>query len=122
MEFDRDCVEYDLEYLRRVEEGGVAVVRGYALTEEDRARAWVIERVMCDFSFSFSDLAARYPAFAAAIRTEACGFAAADRDGLSRIEGERFLLTATGRPFARTVAAVFDAHLSSGRGRHSIAV
>ena len=110
------------EYLRRVEEGGVAVVRGYALTEEDRARAFVIERVMCDFGFSFADLAARYPAFAATIRTEACHFAATDKDGLCRIEGDRFLLTATGRPFARTVAAVFDAHLSSGRGRHSIAV
>lgn len=110
------------EYLRRVEEGGVAVVRGYALTQEDRARAYVIERVMCDFGFSFADLAARYPAFAAVIRSEACSFAATDKDGLCRIEGGRFLLTATGRPFARTVAAVFDAHLSSGRGRHSIAV
>ncbi|WP_337183169.1 oxygen-independent coproporphyrinogen III oxidase [Shinella sp.] len=110
------------EYLRRVEEGGIAVVRGYALTDEDRARAFVIERVMCDFGFSFADLAARHPAFAAVIRAEARGFAASDKDGLCRIEGERFELTATGRPFARTVAAVFDAHLSSGRGRHSIAV
>jgi oxygen-independent coproporphyrinogen-3 oxidase len=110
------------EYLRRVEEGGLAVVRGYVLTEEDRARAWVIERIMCDFRFSFADLAARYPAFAAKIRAEAGGFVAADRDGLARIEGERFTLTATGRPFARTVAAVFDAHLASGKGRHSIAV
>ncbi|WP_411036670.1 oxygen-independent coproporphyrinogen III oxidase [Shinella sp. BYT-45] len=110
------------EYLRRVEEGGLAVVRGYALTGEDRARAWVIEKVMCDFGFSFAELAARHPAFAGAVRAEAGGFAALDRDGLCRIEGERFLLTATGRPFARTVAAVFDAHLASGRGRHSIAV
>jgi len=110
------------EYLRRVEEGGVAVVRGYALTQEDRARAYVIERVMCDFGFSFAELSARHPAVAPAIRTEARSFAASDRDGLCRIEGDRFVLTATGRPFARTVAAVFDAHLSSGRGRHSVAV
>ena len=110
------------EYLRRVEEGGVAVVRGYALTQEDRARAFVIERVMCDFGFSFTEVSARHPAFAAAIRAEVRAFAASDRDGLCRIEGERFVLTAAGRPFARTVAAVFDAHLASGRGRHSIAV
>ena len=69
------------EYLRRVEEEGVAVVRGYALTEEDRARAYVIERVMCDFGFSFADLAARHPAFAPAIRAEARSFAASGRDG-----------------------------------------
>jgi len=110
------------EYLRRVEEGGLAAVRGYALTEEDRARAFVIEKVMCDFGFSLADLAARHPAFTGVIRAEATGFAAADRDGLCRIEGDRFVLTAAGRPFARTVAAVFDAHLASGRGRHSIAV
>lgn len=110
------------EYLRRVEEGGLAVVRGYALTGEDRARAWVIERVMCNFGFSFADLALRYPANAGVVRAEATGFAAADQEGLCRIEDDRFLLTATGRPFARTVAAVFDAHLATGRGRHSIAV
>ena len=110
------------EYLRRAEEGGIAAVRGYALTEEDRARAFVIERVMCDFGFSFPDVAARFPAFAGVIRAQANAFAASDRDGLCRIEGDRFLLTATGRPFARTVAAVFDAHLASGRGRHSVAV
>jgi len=110
------------DYLRRVGEGGLAAVRGYSFTAEDRARAWVIERVMCDFGFSFADLATRYPELAGAIRSEALQFVASDRDGLSRIEGGRFVLTATGRPFARTVAAVFDAHLASGRGRHSIAV
>ena len=110
------------DYLRRVGEGGLAVVRGYSFTAEDRARAWVIERVMCDFGFSFADLATRYPELAGAIRSEALQFVASDRDSLSRIEGDRFMLSATGRPFARTVAAVFDAHLASGRGRHSIAV
>ena len=110
------------EYLRRVEEGGLAAVRGYALTGEDRARAFVIEKIMCDFGFSFAALAVRHPAFSGIIRSEAIGFVAADRDGLARIEGDRFVLTAAGRPFARTVAAVFDAHLASGRGRHSIAV
>lgn len=110
------------EYLRRVEEGGLAVVRGYVLTAEDRARAWVIERVMCDFGFSLTDLAERYPAFSAVIRGEASRFVATDRDWLAALEGKRFVLTPAGRPFARTVAAVFDAHLASGRGRHSIAV
>ena len=97
-------------------------MRGYGLTEEDRARAFVIEKIMCDFGFSLAELSARHPDFGSTIKGEAVGFAAADRDGLCRIDGDRFLLTAAGRPFARTVAAVFDAHLASGRGRHSIAV
>jgi oxygen-independent coproporphyrinogen-3 oxidase len=110
------------EYLRRVEAGGLAAIRGYALTAEDRARAWAIEKVMCDFAFSFAALSGQDPATAEAIRREAQDFAARDRDGLCRIKGDRFVLTTKGRPFARTVAAVFDAHLSSGRGRHSVAV
>lgn len=110
------------EYLRRVEEDGLAVMRGYALTQEDRARAWIIERVMCDFGFSFVDLATRHPRHAGAIRTEALAFAGGDRDGLVRIEGESFVLTEIGQSFARTVAAVFDAYLANGRGRHSVAV
>jgi oxygen-independent coproporphyrinogen-3 oxidase len=110
------------EYLRRAGGEGLAVVRGYALTEDDRARAWVIERVMCDFGFSFADLARQHPPHAAALRAEAGAFVAADRDGLAFIEGEFFRLTATGIVFARTVAAVFDAHLATGRGRHSVAV
>lgn len=110
------------EYLRRAEEGGLAAVRGYALTDEDRARAYVIERVMCDFGFSFADVAGRFPALAGVIKGEANAFAASDRDGLCRIEEGYFRLTPAGRPFARTVAAVFDAHLASGRGRHSVAV
>lgn len=110
------------EYLRRAEEGGLAAVRGYALTDEDRARAYVIERVMCDFSFSFSDVAGRFPAFAGVIGGEAKAFAASDKDGLCHIEEGHFRLTPAGRPFARIVAAVFDAHLASGRGRHSVAV
>jgi oxygen-independent coproporphyrinogen-3 oxidase len=110
------------EYLRRAEEGGLAAVRGYALTGEDRARAYVIERVMCDFGFSFADVADRFPAFAGVLRAEAKAFAASDRDGLCRIEEGGFRLTLAGRPFARIVAAAFDAHLASGRGRHSVAV
>ncbi|RFZ89320.1 oxygen-independent coproporphyrinogen III oxidase [Shinella sp. WSJ-2] len=110
------------EYLRRAEEGGLAAVRGYSLTEEDRARAYVIERVMCDFGFSFADVADRFTAFAGVLRAEAKAFAASDRDGLCRIEEGGFRLTLAGQPFARIVAAVFDAHLASGRGRHSVAV
>ncbi len=33
-----------------------------------------------------------------------------------------FVITEIGRPFARTIAAVFDSYLSNGKGRHSIAV
>ncbi|MDK1373223.1 MULTISPECIES: oxygen-independent coproporphyrinogen III oxidase [unclassified Sinorhizobium] len=110
------------EYLRRAEQGGLAAVRGYALTPEDRLRARVISLVMCEFGFSFERIEAEFPVLAASVIEEARLFRARDADGFSTIEAGVFKLTARGRPFARSVAAAFDAHLSNGRGRHSVAV
>jgi oxygen-independent coproporphyrinogen-3 oxidase len=45
------------DYARRVQQEGLATVRGWALTADDRLRGFVIERLMCDFSFSSRTLA-----------------------------------------------------------------
>lgn len=110
------------EYQRMVTQNGLAAVRGIALSSDDRARAYVIEQIMCSFGFSFSALRTAFPQDAELIITEAKVFAATDRDGLCRIEDNFFSLTALGRIFARSVASVFDCYLSKGKARHSIAV
>ena len=110
------------EYLRQVEQSGLAAVRGYLLTCDDRLRARVIASIMCDFSFSFTQIAGEFPVGAGVVIEEAKLFRARDVDGLTTIEDGIFRLTERGRPFARSVAAVFDAHLQTGRGRHSVAV
>lgn len=110
------------EYLRQVEQAGLAAVRGYLLTPDDRLRARVIASIMCDFAFSFAKIAGEFPEGAGAVIEEAKLFRAKDIDGLTTIEDGIFRLTERGRPFARSVAAVFDAHLQTGRGRHSVAV
>nr|WP_210297042.1 oxygen-independent coproporphyrinogen III oxidase [Gellertiella hungarica] len=110
------------EYERMVDEGGLAAVRGIALSDDDRLRADVIERIMCSFGFRFSDIRNRHGALAEAVIAEAKAFAAAGRDGLCRIESDGFWLTETGKPFARVAAARFDTYLGNGKGRHSVAV
>ncbi|WP_455854572.1 oxygen-independent coproporphyrinogen III oxidase [Ensifer canadensis] len=110
------------EYLRQVENAGLAAVRGYMLTPDDRLRARVIASIMCDFAFSFSQIKAEFPELAGAVVEEAKLWRARDVDGLTTIEDGVFSLTERGRPFARSVAAIFDTHLQSGRGRHSVAV
>ncbi len=97
------------------------MVRGYALSADDRLRAHVIERLMCDFSVDLSDLSTRF-ADGATMADEMRQTVLMDDDGLTVMEGDIFRLTAAGRPYARTVAARFDAYLSNGKGRHSIAV
>lgn len=110
------------EYERMAEADGLCIARGIALSVEDRVRAFVIERIMCDFSLDLSALAALFgPASLPAVE-EAQQFAEGDRDGLVHLEAGRFALTETGKPFARSIAATFDTYLSTGRGRHSLAV
>ncbi|MBB4954114.1 oxygen-independent coproporphyrinogen-3 oxidase [Agrobacterium vitis] len=110
------------EYQRMVKAEGLAAVRGIALSSDDRARALVIEQIMCQFGFSFAQLRQTFPQDADLIIMEAKVFAGNDRDGLCTIKDDYFALTPVGRTFARSVAAVFDCYLSSGKARHSIAV
>jgi oxygen-independent coproporphyrinogen-3 oxidase len=110
------------EYQRMAETDGLCVVRGIKLSDDDRARAWVIERIMCDFAFDFAELEREFGRDPSGIIAEAKLFAAQNSDGIAQIKGQVFSLTEAGKPFARTVAAVFDSYLSTGKGRHSVAV
>jgi oxygen-independent coproporphyrinogen-3 oxidase len=110
------------EYQRMTESEGLTVVRGLAFSDEDRLRGYAIEKIMCDFAFSFADLKTRFGAAADEVIAEAKLFVGQNTDGLAEIVEGRFRLTETGRLFARTVASQFDAYLGNGKGRHSIAV
>lgn len=110
------------EYQRMADNGGLAAVRGVAVTDDDRMRRRVIEEIMCRFELSFVGLRAEFGPAADAIVSEARIFAQSNQDDICLVDGDRFVITDIGRPFARTIAAVFDSYLSSGKGRHSIAV
>ena len=110
------------QYERMVSEGGLATVRGIELRDEDRARAWIIERLMCDFAFSCAEALDRFGEAAAAAIVEAGYRAAADPDRLLERQGDLFVVSEAGRPLVRLVAAQFDQYLASGNARHSVAV
>uniref|UniRef100_A0A7C1T4X0 Coproporphyrinogen-III oxidase n=1 Tax=Agrobacterium albertimagni TaxID=147266 RepID=A0A7C1T4X0_9HYPH len=110
------------EYQRMADAGGLAVVRGIEVSEDDRLRRRVIEEIMCRFAISFSELRQEFGDAVDAITVEAKSFAQSNQDRICLIEGDRFVITDAGRPFARTIAAVFDSYLANGKGRHSIAV
>lgn len=110
------------QYERGIDEAGVSVARGFALGDEDRARAHVIEQLMCGLSFSYRDLEGRFGAAAVPVIHDARRIAHADWDGFVRADEEGFHVDESGRPFIRSVAAAFDAYLGQGAGRHSVAV
>ncbi len=110
------------DYERLVSETGLAVTKGFALSQEDRMRAWVIERLMCDFSFSRSEFARCFGAQGTPVIDIAEKLLQEDEDGLITSSGDRFVVTSRGRPVVRSVVAAFDAYFGTNGARHSVAV
>jgi oxygen-independent coproporphyrinogen III oxidase len=102
--------------------GRLATARGLALDDDDRLRRAVIERLMCDLAVDLDALARPYGADGSRFTAELAALAAPARDGLVRVEAGRVTVLEAGRPYLRTIAAVFDARLAGGVGRHSRAV
>jgi len=110
------------DYQRRVNAGELAVTRGRTLSHDDVIRAHIIERLMCDLAFHGRDVVQRFGPDALPLIAEAEAVARSDVDGLIRTIDDGFAITERGRPFARAIAARFDAYLPGGRARHSAAV
>jgi len=104
------------QWLAAVEAGRLPVARGRALTAEDRLRARLIERIMCDGAIEASEVPEAVMAGAAA------RLGGLLTDGLVVRQGARLVATELGRPFLRHFAACFDAFLSPSPARHSAAV
>jgi oxygen-independent coproporphyrinogen III oxidase len=105
-------------YQRAILAGGPATVRGVRLTDDDRLRESVIQRLMChgvvikreieaDFGISFDRT------FAAAID----GLRDAETDGLVTLGAEEIRATPLGRVFLRNLAMPFDAYLPKAESK-----
>ncbi|MEO4041677.1 oxygen-independent coproporphyrinogen III oxidase [Hoeflea sp. CAU 1731] len=109
------------DYMRRVDQTGLATVRGFELSADDRARSWVIERLMCDFGFEEAALKARFGALSLPIFRQAAELAASEGT-IFRYEEGFYQITSEGRPFTRMIATQFDSYFGKGPARHSVAV
>ena len=104
-------------YARAIGEGRPATVKGIALSDEDRRRAGLIERLMCDLSLDLARHGGSH-----AFSDELAALRPLEARGLVKVDGERIAVTEEGRPFIRLAAAVFDSYLAQNRARHSVAV
>lgn len=110
------------QYTRMVEDEGLAITTGFELSDRDRLRAHVIERLICDFSFSVAEVRNRYGDGAADAFDIAETVAAEDEDGLVAWDRDLFAITPRGRPFVRNICARFDGYLTRGGARYSQSV
>jgi oxygen-independent coproporphyrinogen-3 oxidase len=104
-------------YARAIDAGQFAIVKGIALSPDDRLRAHVIERLMCDLAVDL-DAEAEGVDFSAQL----AAVDALSDVGIVRRFGRHIAMTEKGRPFVRLVAAAFDAYLPKNQSRHSVAV
>lgn len=105
-------------YSREIDAGRFATVKGLALSDDDRVRAQIIERLMCDLSVDLNLIAHGSHDFS----SELTALQPLAAEGLVQIDGRCVTVTEQGRPFVRLVAAAFDAYLPRQQARHSIAV
>jgi oxygen-independent coproporphyrinogen-3 oxidase len=109
-------------YAERISRGELATAKGYALTADDRLRADLIERVMCDFRVDVAQICRRHGAKPDAILRSTPRLQALEDDGVIRLDGHVLSVNDDTRFLVRSVASAFDAYLGASGRAHSRAV
>lgn len=113
-----EAAEYPWRKL--VSDGRLPVKRGVVLTTDDRFRADIIERLMCDLAVDLAAVSARHGRSMADLAPDIIRLADLRDDDLVRLEGDTLTVTPAGRPFLRSACMAFDARSSaSASGGHA---
>ena len=109
-------------YREAITNGKLPVARGVALTEEDRIRRTVIERLMCDLQADLDAIASRNNRSPAMFTDALEALAPMADDGIVAVEGGKITISPQWRSAARVVCAAFDRYLPQQNARHSVSV
>ena len=108
-------------YYQALDAGEFPIERGYALSDDDRVRRYVITELMCNFRVEFAQVAARFGVSPEDyFEPELASLAVPDgpvRDGLLEIAGDGLTVTPLGRLFVRNICMAFDTYLAAHQGR-----
>jgi oxygen-independent coproporphyrinogen-3 oxidase len=110
------------QYMRAVSSGQFAITRGIALSDDDRLRREIIERLMCDMEVDVGAACRRHGVAVDSLAGAFAAIAPLVDDGIAERKRMRIRITEDGRPFVRLVAAAFDAYLNRGETRHAKAI
>lgn len=109
-------------YAQRIRNGVLATMKGYCLTKEDRLRAELIERIMCDMGADVADICVRHGVSTTVLAPAMARMRELADDGIVAIDGSRITVLNQARPLLRTVAAAFDAYFAQPGRKFSRAV
>ena len=106
-------------YARHVAGRRLATSKGYRLTGEDRVRAAIIERLMCDFEADVPAICAAHGFDPARILSAAGRLEELMQDGVLDITDGFIRVCRDHRFVIRAVASAFDAYLGQSSRAHS---
>jgi oxygen-independent coproporphyrinogen-3 oxidase len=109
-------------YCESIAGGKLATVKGYALTDDDRLRAEIIERIMCDFGVDLDPICARHGQAPEEMLRLSSRLKDLISSGVVELDGASLAVKEDSRFLVRSVAAAFDAHLDGSKQLHSRAV
>ncbi|MGC2778279.1 MAG: oxygen-independent coproporphyrinogen III oxidase [Bradyrhizobium sp.] len=109
-------------YEDKIASGSLATVKGYGLTDDDRLRADIIERIMCDYGVDLDVICTRHGMETDEMLRSAPRLQTLISDGVVELNGSALAVTEHSRFLVRSVAAAFDAHLDASKQLHSRAV
>ncbi len=115
-------IAQELPWRAALDAGDLPIARGVPITDDDRFRGEIIERLMCDFEVDLAEVCARHGRSPGELRAEKAQLADFAADGLVELQGERIRVTEAGHTVVRTVCAAFDIYFNAEAGRHSKAL
>ncbi len=100
-------------WFEEVEAGRLATAKGHRLSKDDRARRWIIGRIMCEAAISAKEVERRFGGcFRTDYALELARLESLRRDGLVDVsEAGDIAVSPLGRVLLRHVAMAFDAYL-----------
>jgi oxygen-independent coproporphyrinogen-3 oxidase len=109
-------------YAKMIASDTLAIIRGHTLTDDDRMRSEIIERIMCDFGADIGSICRRYGRTPDRVLGSASCLEELVGRGIAMINGSELRIAEDARFLARSVAATFDAYLGGSLATHSPAV
>jgi oxygen-independent coproporphyrinogen-3 oxidase len=109
-------------YAERITRGEFATLKGHALTPDDRFRAELIERIMCNFAVDLDAVCKAHGKNAETLVRSIPKLQLLEGDGVIRLNGAILEVTDDARFLVRSVASAFDAYLGAAGRSHSRAV
>lgn len=109
-------------YRKAIEAGELPVARGVALSEDDRLRRRIIQKLMCDLRVDLDSVVSEYGRIRASVADAMPRLHELQRDGVIDLDGGVITVREGWRSAVRLVCAAFDSYLEPSSVRHALAV